>query len=447
MDPQLTSIANLSTKLAEFSVQTQVTAIPREALQNAKLAILDCFGVSALAVRDTVGKTILRLAQQEEWQGPCTIWGTTTSAMARDAALANATLAHALDYDDGGHVTTYILAASTALAEHENTSGRTLVEAFIVGREVRMSLDAVFANRFDGVGPGGRGWHANGILGPITAACSSTKILGLDVNQTLNAIGLATGSCGAIGRDGGTMAKPFRAGQAAAMGVTCALLARECFTGDTEALEGSYGLLSALGPIDERVLHSLAQNLGREFDLIKRGIKVKKIAAAAATHAPVEAMLRLLKKRPLSPSRVERIECDLKPYPLLRLSPRNGHEGRFSMAYCLAIALSRGRLDPDDFGDAPCQNQQVIDLIRAVRHIPMETSLSVILKDGEKIIEPIYPVTDLQGWDEVVQKFSDCTRAVFTDSQRAAVVDLVAHLEQITSVSSLTESLRAYNNG
>ena len=59
-----------------------------------------------------------------------------------------------------------------------------------------------------------------------------------DLRQTLNAIGIAAGSCGALGRDGGTMAKPLRAGQAAASGVTAALLAHDGCTGDTEALEG-----------------------------------------------------------------------------------------------------------------------------------------------------------------------------------------------------------------
>ena len=293
-------LSELSKKLAKFAAGLTLEDIPAKAIANAKLAILDCVGVSVLALSDDVGEMILQLARKESWQGPCTIWGSSAHAAARDAAFANATLAHALDYDDGGHVTTYILAASAALAERRSTSGRTLLEAFIAGREVRMSLDPLFASRFAGVGPGARGWHANGILGPIAAACAAGKILELDLAQMLNAIGLAAGSCGALGRDGGTMAKPFRVGHAAAAGVTCALLAQDGFTADAEALEGPYGLFSALGPVDEEVVDSLGRNLGVEFDLATRAVKAKKFAAAAATHAPVEAMLRLLQKKPLS---------------------------------------------------------------------------------------------------------------------------------------------------
>ncbi len=325
----------LSRRLAAFSTRFKIADAPRDALANAKLAILDCLGVSVLAATQEVGKSLLRMAEQESWSGPCAIWGTETSASSRDAAFANGTLAHALDYDDGGHASTYILAASTATAERKNSSGKDLLEAFIVGREVRMALEPVFANRFEGIGPGARGWHANGIFGPIAAACAAAKILDLDLGLTLNSIGLAAGSCGALGRDGGTLAKPFRAGQAASTGVTCALLAAEGFTGDEKGLEAPYGLLSAIGPVNEDILVTLGQDLGHEYELSKYGVKVKNIAAGARTHAPVEAMFRLVQKTPIAGKDVESIECDVHPYPLLRLIPTRGHEGRFSMAYCL----------------------------------------------------------------------------------------------------------------
>jgi len=445
-DSQVGGTLNLSKKLAEFSAGITLNQIPAPVLANAKLAILDCFGVAVLATTHDPGKRIFRLAEQEGWRGPCTLWGSKLSASARDAAFANATLAHALDYDDGGHVSTYILASATALAEREAASGHSLLVAFIAGREVRMSMDPLFANRFEGSGPGARGWHANGILGPVAAACSAGKILGLTVNQTLNAIGLAAGSCGALGRDGGTMAKPLRAGQAAATGVTCAIIAREGGTGDTAALEGSHGLFSALGPLDDNILARLGENLGREFDGEKNKVKVKKYSAAAATHASVEAMLRLLHKNPLAPGDVERIECHLKPFPLLRLSPQSGEEGRFSMAYCLAVALAYGRLTPEDFTDERFRDREVMELIGKVHHHSDAKSLRVILKTGEEIAELLLPAPDLQGWDEVVEKFQRCTGKKLTGSQRSKVIDAVAHLEQLASVRSLTEALRSSSN-
>ena len=72
----------------------------------------------------------------------------------------------------------------------------------------------------------------------------------LERKQTLAAIGLAAGACGALTRDGGTMAKPFRCGHAAATGVTSALLAQAGFSSDETVLEGRYGLFEAVGPLE-----------------------------------------------------------------------------------------------------------------------------------------------------------------------------------------------------
>lgn len=446
MADSMSTASGFSRRLAEFSVGITLERIPAPAIANAKLAILDCLGVSVVATKFDLAKKLYRLAKAEFWQGPCLLWGSNISAAARDAAFANATLAHALDYDDGGHVTTFILAAATAVAERERASGAQLLTAFIAGREVRMSMDALFSNRFEGSGPGARGWHANGILGPVAAACAASKLTQLNVTQTLNAIGIAAGSCAALGRDGGTMAKPLRAGQAAASGVTAALLALDGCTADGEILEGSHGLFSALGPLDESMLENLGQALGHEFDWEKKAVRVKKYPAAAATHAPVEAMLRLLRTRPLAVNEVKCIECHLKPYPLLRLSPQSGDEGRFSMAYCLAVALACGRLTADDFSEERARDERITALIGKVRHHDDVKSLTVTLTNGEKLSEPILPVVDLHGWDEVVEKFDQCAREQLAKTQRAAVVDMVAQLEKLASVRSLTEALRPSAN-
>ena len=438
----MASSQGLSKKIAEFSVGLTLHQIPARVVANAKLAILDCLGVSVLATQHELAKKIFRLAEQDLWHGPCQVWGSNISASARDAAFANGTLAHALDYDDGGHVTTFILAAATAVAEREQASGAQLLTAFIAGREVRMSMDALFSNRFEGSGPGARGWHANGILGPVAAACAASKLMKMNLIPTLNAIGLAAGSCGALGRDGGTMAKPLRAGQAAASGVTAALLAGDGATGDTGALEGAHGLFSALSPLDETLLENLGQALGREFDWEKKAVKVKKYPAAAATHAPVEAMLRLLARRPLALSEVQCIECNLKPYPLLRVSPQSGDEGRFSMAYCLAVALACGRLTADDFSQERARDEKITALLGKVRHHDDAKSLTVTLTNGEKLSEPILPVSDLHGWDEVVEKFIHCTRDKLNEPQRSRVIEMIAQLEKLSSVCSLTEALR-----
>ena len=435
-------VAGLSRKLAEFTVNLSLDKIPESAVDNAKIAILDCFGVAVLAASQEVGQKLVRFAGKNAAPGSCVIWGTSLASSARDAALLNGTLAHGLDYDDRNHASTYSLAASIAAAESSNDTGSKSLEAFIIGREVRATLDTLFSKRSSGIGPGAKGWHSNGILGPIASACAASKVLGFGVDQTSAAIGLAAGSCGALTRDGGTMAKPFRVGHAAATGITCALLAKEGFTSDDTALEGRYGLLEALGPVPDEVLMSLGTNLGIEFEL-EREIRIKPFASCTASHAAVEAMLRLTAKHSLRPTDVELIETDLKPYPLVRHKPRQGFEGRFSMPYCLAHVLVYGRLLPDDFTDERVKDLQIQELMNSTRHLPDSSLLTIVLKSGERLAESIAAPSDLKGWDQTVTKFKGSVEKLLGDDQQRKVVGCVQSLHELESIRTLTLALRS----
>jgi 2-methylcitrate dehydratase PrpD len=360
---------------------------------------------------------------------------------ARDAALLNGTLAHGLDYDDRNHATTYTLASSMALTESENASGREALEAFIVGREVRASLDSLFSHRGSGIGPGARGWHSNGILGPIAAACCASRVLKLDTQQTLAAVGLAAGSCGALTRDGGTMAKPFRCGHAGATGVTSALLAREGFTSDETALEERYGLLEAVGPLSEQIVATLGKDLGAVWDL-GHSLRIKPFASCTATHSGLEAMLRLVQREKIASEDVEALECDLRPYPLVRAQPTRGYEGRFSMPFCLALALVHRKVTPDDFVNERLQDPRIQELIRRTRHIPKEEVLTVTLKNGKKLSEPFHPPTNLTEQSQVNEKFAQSVGRVFSPERTRAIAHHIMHLEDLGSIAELTNLLR-----
>lgn len=432
----------LSRRLAHFAVDFELKSAPARALDNAKLAILDCLGVAILATSQEVGINLLKFADANTSSGSCTIWGTKKTVSPRDAALINGTLAHGLDYDDRNHSTTYTLATSLAVAEQQNLSGAKMLAAFVVGREVRNSLDALFGRRGDGIGPGAKGWHSNGILGPVAAACSASHAMKLPAERALAAIGLAAGSCGALTRDGGTMAKPFRCGHAGATGLTCALLAQSGFSSDDTAIEGRFGLLEALGPIPEDIVVSLASDLGKKFHL-ENEIRIKPHASCTATHNGLEAMLRLAHQNDLNPEAVESIECDLKPYPLVRQIPTRGYEGRFSMAYCLAMALVQRELKPGDFVDEKVKQPVVQNLMGRVRHTPGGPSLIVNLTDGTRLEEKLQHPSDLHGWDAVAGKFRAATQGIIAASNAETVIGEVKQLEAVGSIRSLTSAMRA----
>jgi 2-methylcitrate dehydratase PrpD len=439
------STAGLSRKLAEFTQNFQLIQAPTAVISNAKLAILDCLGVSVLATAQEIGACLGNFAKANVGAGNCTVWGMETKASARDAAFLNGTLAHALDYDDRNHSTTYTLAASVAAAESVEASGRQALEAFIVGREVRASLDRIFSARSSGIGPGARGWHSNGILGPIAAACSASRIYRLDPSQTLAAIGLSAGACGALTRDGGTMAKPFRCGHAAITGVTSALLAQAGFSSDETALEGRYGLLEAVGPLSEEILESLGKNLGVEWDLA-HSLRIKPFASCTATHSGLEAMLRLRQRENISADSVDVIECDLRPYPLVRARPSRGYEGRFSMPFCLALILVHGTVKPDDFIDERLADPRIQNLIQRTSH-NKEEILTVILKNGQRFSEPFQPITNFTEWPPVRDKFVQSVNSTLLQPRAEQIIESVNHLEELSTVRQLTQLLQPGADG
>jgi 2-methylcitrate dehydratase PrpD len=434
------SIDGLSRKLAEFTHDFRLEQAPLSVVSNAKLAILDCLGVSVLATTHEIGDCLRKFARVNVTPGACTVWGTNIKAGIRDAAFLNGTLAHGLDYDDRNHSSTYTLASAVAAAENLNAPGRDAFEAFIVGREVRASLDRIFSSRSSGVGPGARGWHSNGILGPLASACSAGKVMKLNTKQILAVIGLAAGACGALTRDGGTMAKPFRCGHAAATGVTSALLAQAGFSSDETVLEGRYGLLEAVGPLSEDILDSLGKHLGTEWDL-EKSLRIKPFASCTATHSGLEAMLRLVQREKIASDEVKAIDCDLRPYPLVRAQPNRGYEGRFSMPFCLAAALVYGKVAPDDFTDERLKDARIQNLICRTQHVPKE-ELTITLRDGRKLSEPFKPATNLTDLEQVRDKFAHSVCGVFSEKQTENITEHVAHLESLSSIRALTDLLQ-----
>lgn len=433
------NVEGLTRRLAEFAVSFRLDQAPPDVLENAKLAILDCLGVSILATRHEIGDAVRRFAQTAASPGPCVVWGTDIRANARDAALMNGSLAHGLDYDDRNHSSTYSLAAPFAIAEERDLSGARVLEGFIVGREIRNSLDSMFHMRGSGIGPGAKGWHSNGVLGPLAAAAAAARALDLDVDATLAALGLATASSGALTRDGGTMAKPFRCGHAASTGILCVLLAASGFSSDATALEGRYGYFEALGPLPDEIVASVGRDLGKKYNLSKP-IRGKRMASCSASHGGIEAMLSLVRASPITPDQVERIECHLKPYPLVRRMPLRGYEGRFSMPFCLAIALVHRDVKPDYFSDTEVASPAIQSLMAKTQHADIDT-LVVHLKDGRRLQAPMGTPTDYTTRPEIESKFEGCVEGTLSRQDTLSVIDSIRHLEALKSARDLSRCL------
>ena len=100
--------------LAQFVRGTKLEDVPAAAVQNAKLMMLDTFGVVLAGARDPGCKLLAQWVKDQEAAPRATVIGQGFRSSPLLAALVNGHASHALDYDDSGHYSTQTLPAALA---------------------------------------------------------------------------------------------------------------------------------------------------------------------------------------------------------------------------------------------------------------------------------------------------------------------------------------------
>src|SRR3546814_15019759 len=103
----------------------------------------------------------------------------------------------------------------------------------------------------------------------------------------------------------GTMTKPLHVGRAAENGVTAALLVRNGFTANEEALDGKWGYLAVAGPGGEPAL--VRERFGKPFTMLSPGISIKPYPSGVLTHPSMDALLFLLREEGIAAGEIARV--------------------------------------------------------------------------------------------------------------------------------------------
>ena len=303
------------------------------------------------------------------------------------AALANGTLAHALDYDDTHlpsvlHPSATVVPAALAATEASGASGRELLAAVAAGDELTVRVGMAGYDRelgnsifFE------KGLHATSIAGTLGGALAAAMLYGLDEEGIEHAVAISA-SMGAglleANRTGGTV-KRVHCGWAAHAGVTAAELARHGLTGPPTIFEGRFGFLQAyLG--DEADAEEITRGLGKEWELPR--VFFKPYPANHFTHAGIDAAIEL-REEGLDVAEIEEIELGVAT-PVLRTiaqpeeekaKPKTGYAAQFSGPFTVATALVGGGglgVSLDDFTDEVVQDTTKLDLTSRVRCVADE---------------------------------------------------------------------------
>lgn len=431
--------------LAEYVRELKLADLPSQAVENAKLLVLDTIGVALASAPLAIGRAIIGHVERLGGTPECTIVGSRVRTSAVLAALCNGTLTSGLDFDPGYHLTTHTLPAALAIGERLSVSGSQVLEAFAAGYEAGARLiDALDSGRRAGGGLTARGWYHVGFVGPIASALVAGKLLGLDLDALCGAAGTAAAGAGGIRRNFGTMAKAYQAGNAASHGVHAALLAADDFVGDPEILEAPLGLCGALGVPLENVEQALAK-LGSQLELLA-SLRIKRFPACTPAHQPVQIALQLRREHDFAVDDVEVIEADLHTFSLLRLDPRDEVAAGFSAPFLIAVALIDGELGLDQLREERVRDPRVRALMACVRPAgdsfpaggdEREETITLRLRDGRTLIGRSSRVARMDTASEIDEKFRLCAGRSLTIEQAEMLRAAIMSMEEAPRIGDL----------
>lgn len=326
-----------------------------EAVAAARDGVLDFLASAFGGVGDRAITPLEAALGAEGGEATASVIGRRDRAAPLTAALLNGTIGHALDYDDvqrsvGGHPSTVILPALFALAEERGSTAEALLDAYVVGVEAMARIGLALGRQHYEAG-----FHPTATLGPIGAAAATAVLAGLDEAGTARALGLAATQSAGLRLQFGSDAKPLHAGLAARAGLFATRLALAGFGAAENAFDGPLGFLAVYGGEGTEPRRAVA-GWGAPWQIVSPGLIFKRYACCSASHFAADAALALKQEHAIDPETVVEATVTFArggDSALTVRQPRTGLDGRFSVEYVVAAALTDGRLGLDLFADGP----------------------------------------------------------------------------------------------
>ncbi len=455
---------NLEHELVRFVCRTAYDDLRQETLNTIRNQLLTVLGTTIAGSTQSGCQTLVDFYRLQGGKAEATILIHGGRIPAQSAALVNAVMARALDFDDaltpGVHLGASTVPAALAAAElRGGIDGREFLTALLVGAEAGVRLNLTEA-AYNGLDP-------TGICTVFAATSAASRVLGLRMEEAWNALALAFNRAAGSFQCNvdGSLAVRVIQGWVAESGVMCARLAQAGITGPKNFLGGVYGYYNVYGKglVDPG---KALEDLGDRFDCEK--ILFKKYPSCGLTLGSTEIILNLMREpegRDISAETVEKVEVKVPPYTYklvghpfeIGTTPRVN--AQFSIRYCVANALLRGSSKLAHFEERAIRDPRLLELTRRVDvvvdpamaargHTPID--MTVWMKDGKKVfrqidIAPGFPGNPLTEEEQKV-RFQDCMSYAEKPLEKNKVEEIVriaTHLEDVGDVRVLIPLLLA----
>jgi 2-methylcitrate dehydratase PrpD len=442
---------DVTRSIARYVVSGKYQDLPVRVRKEAQRTLLNWVGCAVGGSHhETIDAAIAALAP---FSGPpqASLLGRRERMDILHASLMNGISSHVFDFDDT-HLKTVIhpagpvVSAILALAEHRPVSGQDFVNAMVLGIEVECRIgNAVYPAHYD------RGWHITGTAGVFGSAAACGKLLALNDQQMVWALGLAATQPVGLREMFGSMTKSFHPGRAAQNGLTAALLASRNFTSTNVGIEGRSGWANVLSTT--RDFAAITDNHGKSYEISLN--TYKPFACGIVIHPAIDACIQLRNEHKLAAEQIERI--DLRVHPLVleltgKKTPQTGLESKFSVYFAAALAIVHGSAGWRDFSDANARNPLIVNLRDRVTATvdpaikEEQVRVTVVLRDGrrlDKFIEHVVgsverPMTDA----DLERKFMGLADGVLPSNQAQSLMELCWKIETLPHVARLADAAR-----
>lgn len=294
---------------------------------------------------------------------------------AHHAAWINGIMSHARDYDDTHdgavlHAGVSVIPAALAAAEiaEEPVSGKDFIAGIACGLELMCRLGVATK-----IGIIESGFIYSALFGQFAATVAAARVLGMDEDETVNALGIAYSQAAGthqVTRDG-AMTKRMQPGFAAKNALISAAMTRAGIRGAQNIFEGADGLFRTYlkSNVDTSILRA---GLGENFHLTD--LSYKPYPCCRFNHTAIDAALQIRSQKGFNADDVRAIRVgtnnqawEAVATPLdLRRRPKTVVHAQFSICYTIACALRQGSVSLEDFTDDALTRASVIGLSEKV---------------------------------------------------------------------------------
>jgi len=376
--------------LARHIVGVRDQELPVEVRHEAVKTFLNWMGCAVGAAKHEAVEIAIRALAPFSAPTQASVLGRTERVNIFDAALFNGIASHVFDFDDT-HLKTVIhpagpvASAILAYSEYKPVSGPAFVTALATGIDVECRIgSAVYPDHYD------IGWHITGTAGVFGAAAAVGKLMGLDEQRMIWALGLAATQPVGLREMFGTMTKSFHPGRAAQSGLLAALLAEQGYTSSESGIEAKRGWANVTSTHQD--YNEITGELGVRSELMLNSYKP--FACGIVIHPAIDACVQLRQEHGLKAEDIASVE--LKVHPLVleltgKRTPTTGLDGKFSVYHSSAVALIYGRAGEEQYSDTMVRNPLVValrDSVTAEIDPQVATDAvdaTVVLKDGRRL--------------------------------------------------------------